>query len=568
MRGYHSNNEKIMSRPPGSTPPLSAAEQQRLFRIITSTIDIDELLAKFAACIEASHHFHGYAINLLDEAGENLVCEKIRLPEKHRAMEATLRGYRLPLALPDINTTCLHEQRRIVLHDDQTHADPVNANRFELWELSSLAILPLHCDDAAIGTLMLLRQDGKIEPDWLPPLAAYFQYFAGQIRNALAYRRLQKQTAQFETLQHEHEGFRAFVSQINNLTSEEQVYEMISHEFLRRYRFDVAAILMREDNLLVVKKCTDISGKYGEIMIRWNEYAARSAYRLDLADGASAAVFLRNSPLLFRDVMEVLHLPMSQKDRDVLKILETPRTFLCMPIRQDGQPVGILWLWSLEKVVDIGEVDVRTIEQLCAFIGTAIANAKLYSTVHRQHQEIELLNERLRQQNEQLAQLAIKDRLTGLYNFGYFQEELQRRLKAHRRHKTAPLSLVMLDIDHFKQFNDTFGHPAGNLALIEIARHIDKMSREVDIVCRYGGEEFTVILPDCDLSGAMLFCERLRLAVEAHPVHIGDSTVALTISAGCAEHVDDENATRLIERADAALYQAKQSGRNCVRTAD
>jgi diguanylate cyclase (GGDEF)-like protein len=162
--------------------------------------------------------------------------------------------------------------------------------------------------------------------------------------------------------------------------------------------------------------------------------------------------------------------------------------------------------------------------------------------------------------------MAITDRLTGLYNFGYFLERLkEERLRAERYHRL--LSLVILDIDHFKKYNDSSGHPAGNEVLKKIATILKQEAREVDIVARYGGEELVIILPETSRKRAMELAERIRQRVsDALFEHMQSQPLGrLTISAGVATFpVDASNEEDLIKRADSSLYLAKSQGRNRV----
>ncbi|MGE5386044.1 MAG: diguanylate cyclase [Betaproteobacteria bacterium] len=548
-----------------------ALNLEALFRQITATIDLPRLLAILGEQLLVRGDLAGYAVYLLEEAGANLVCEKICLPEAHQGMERTLHKYKLPRSLPDANNECFSQQRMIRLNPETIGSFPeATKKRFNLWQLSDLAILPLTCGEEAIGTIMLLSQTGQFESAWLDQIAPVLDLFSHQIRNALSHARLKDREEEFLCRLREQESVHAFIKQINSLTSEDLVYDMIAREFLRRFGFEVAAVLMHGGAKLTLKKWAAISGKHDALLAELNAFCTRTrfAYDIHTIDGASASAFIRNSHLYFRDTMEVIHLPMSDKDRDILTILKTPRSFVCMPIRSEGKPIGILWLFSVDGIVELTEAELSTVEQLSSFVSTAIANAKLYSTINRQNIEIEKLNIRLRAQNEQLNELATRDRLTGLHNFGFFREALDMRLSECRRQKWKdPVALVIVDIDNFKLFNDTHGHQAGNLALVDIAARIRGLARQVDVVCRYGGEEFVVILPHCNLQGASQFAERLRTTVEATPVIIDKRPVPVTISAGCSECSHDEPASQFIERADAALYQAKQNGRNRVEIA-
>ena len=167
---------------------------------------------------------------------------------------------------------------------------------------------------------------------------------------------------------------------------------------------------------------------------------------------------------------------------------------------------------------------------------------------------------------ERARQMAITDRLTGLYNFGYFLERLkEERMRAERYHRL--LSLVLLDIDHFKKYNDANGHPAGNEVLKKIAVILKQESREVDIVARYGGEELVVVLPETSRRRAAELGERIRQRVSDTLFDRMRSQPLgkITVSAGVATFpVDAMNEDELIKRADQSLYKAKGEGRNKV----
>ncbi len=171
----------------------------------------------------------------------------------------------------------------------------------------------------------------------------------------------------------------------------------------------------------------------------------------------------------------------------------------------------------------------------------------------------------LRRRVEQLEELVARDPLTGLYNVRHLHEVLPAMLERTRR-THRPLCLIMLDLDHFKQVNDTWGHEVGNIALRQTARILSAQVRIVDTVCRYGGEEFVVILPDTGLRAAVRIAERIRQAIAETPVEHPDGSLRLTASMGVEIHrpQDDIDPEALIEAADRLLYQAKQSGRNRV----
>jgi diguanylate cyclase (GGDEF)-like protein/PAS domain S-box-containing protein len=163
---------------------------------------------------------------------------------------------------------------------------------------------------------------------------------------------------------------------------------------------------------------------------------------------------------------------------------------------------------------------------------------------------------------ERLRDLATKDELTGIYNRRHFIELAEIELSRSRR-KTAPTSLAMLDIDHFKLVNDHFGHAVGDRALIEVAQAMKETLRVSDVSARLGGEEFVVLLPETALEGALAVTERLREQIGKAEIPVGDGRLArITVSAGVAELDFTEGLEALLKRADDALYAAKQQGRN------
>ncbi|MBF0386993.1 MAG: GGDEF domain-containing protein [Candidatus Omnitrophica bacterium] len=165
---------------------------------------------------------------------------------------------------------------------------------------------------------------------------------------------------------------------------------------------------------------------------------------------------------------------------------------------------------------------------------------------------------------KELEDMAITDGLTHLHTRRYlmerFQEEFQRA-----RLKGLALSMLMIDVDFFKRINDQNGHLAGDLVLREVGRFITQHTREIDITGRYGGEEFCVILPDTDKTGALVAAERIRAAVQAGRVLANDAELCVTVSIGVATFAEDaQQMEELLDKADWALYRAKKNGRNRV----
>ncbi len=185
-------------------------------------------------------------------------------------------------------------------------------------------------------------------------------------------------------------------------------------------------------------------------------------------------------------------------------------------------------------------------------------NRELEAKIHERTHE-------LAEANARLAQLAVTDGLTGLYNHRHLHERLSLEVERSQR-SGLPLSLLMLDVDHFKQFNDTFGHPAGDEVLRQLARVLNDTRRANDVVARYGGEEFAVILVDTAKFTAAKVAERVRERVAGHDFSDAAQRAGkISVSIGVATFPDDgTDAEALVRAADTALYAAKRAGRNRV----
>ncbi|TVQ09061.1 MAG: diguanylate cyclase [Leptolyngbya sp. DLM2.Bin27] len=219
-------------------------------------------------------------------------------------------------------------------------------------------------------------------------------------------------------------------------------------------------------------------------------------------------------------------------------------TTLCVPIVAQGEILGLIHLTSpTPEGLDLSRQQLA--QTVVKQLGLALANLHLRETLRHQ---------------------SIRDPLTGLFNRRYLEEALQKALIAAQRHKHA-IGIIMLDLDHFKQFNDTHGHDAGDRALQAVAQLLRASVRGSDIVCRYGGEEITLILPGLALAETQARAEVLRQAIAA--LTWFDQAVPLTASLGVAcfpQH--GTSSSDLLKAADTALYQAKQAGRNCVVAAE
>jgi diguanylate cyclase (GGDEF)-like protein len=240
-----------------------------------------------------------------------------------------------------------------------------------------------------------------------------------------------------------------------------------------------------------------------------------------------------------------------------LIVAEGVRSSLTCPLIALGKPVGFLFFSSRQKNT------YRNIHQgiflhIAGQLSALIEKSRLY-------QQLFELNQRLLLAERELKQQATHDALTGVFNRGAIMEMLQSELARAQRGERA-LGVIMIDVDNFKDINDTHGHLAGDQVLRTVAARLRSGLRDYDHVGRFGGEEFLVVLGDASFKSASDAGERLRLASSAEPVPCGDRQVSVTISVGVAvaERTAALKLDPLIAAADAALYEAKRDGRNRV----
>lgn len=171
----------------------------------------------------------------------------------------------------------------------------------------------------------------------------------------------------------------------------------------------------------------------------------------------------------------------------------------------------------------------------------------------------------IRGYQRRLEEMATTDKLTGAANRQVFDMIFEHVVKSAGRRNNEPISVLAIDMDHFKQVNDTYGHQGGDTVLREVATVIREHIRDTDTLCRWGGEEFLVLLGDCGLESAKRRAEIIREAIAGHPIRFGRDDIFVTVSMGVAQHRANEDLNSLIHRADMAMYEAKRRGRDQVR---
>ncbi len=280
------------------------------------------------------------------------------------------------------------------------------------------------------------------------------------------------------------------------------------------------------------------------------ELQVKAAYGFENPDSVSRMIFRKGEGItgLAAETGKKIYIKDTSRETRFLNYKgerpSDPSAFLSVPLTYKDEVLGVV-NFGRRGIGSFTYQDVKMLSLVGGQIALAIANARLYTRTR---------------------ELSVKDELTGINNRRHFHTMLQMEWKrAVRFHRS--LSLIMLDVDHFKAYNDSYGHLQGDAVLKHIGGLLRRNLREVDTVARFGGEEFVLLLPDTDKHGAVAVAEKVRVLVEGHRFMTDErmETNPITVSCGIAAYPDDvEEMEDLIDHADIALYRAKELGRNRI----
>ncbi len=469
----------------------------------------------------------------------------------------TMLGRRIPLS-KDATSRQVYETRRVLYLPDVPAADPIFQETAHAGIRSWLAV-PLVIRDKCIGMLTL---DSGESNHFTRRHIELAQSFADQVaiafENARAYIEVTQRAEELETIS------RIGLAITAGLETR-QVLQTLFEQCRQVAQIDSFHVALYDE----------VSG-----LVQFPLFYDRGQYRLITPRD------IRVRPGLTGYIIrtqETLYLPDSTRlePRVNVEVVRTgepyTRSYVGVPLRLRGQVVGVISMQSYQPNAYTAE-QIRMLQTVAIQAAITIEKSRLYDQaqleiVSRRSAERSLreANERLQEQlkqNEQLQALlreqAIRDAVTGLFNRRYLEETLDREL-ARAERRDSPISIIMMDIDHFKVLNDEFGHKAGDLMLKAIGEMLRAQTRQADVACRYGGEEFVVVMADAKLEEAADRAEGLRASVESLRVSYEYRELRATVSVGVAAYPDHGNTTDIVLRAaDAALYAAKAAGRNRV----
>jgi diguanylate cyclase (GGDEF)-like protein len=362
---------------------------------------------------------------------------------------------------------------------------------------------------------------------------------------------LEQLGTQVEASLHGLEKLAALTEQINAGYVVEDILQHVFESFSAVIPYDrIGCALLEEDGSVVRAFWEQSTLPTRELSV---------GYAAPMCGSSLQTIIDTGRPRIINDLEQYLadH-PHSKSTRRVLT--EGIRSSLTCPLVAMSKPIGFLF-FSSTTTNTYANAHVDFFMRVAGQLSTILEKGRMYSELLEAKQQVE-------QANVQLARLASVDGLTGVANRRAFDERFDAEWRRARDGASA-LSVLLIDIDHFKRVNDTYGHAAGDECLKALGRALGRASQRAgDFVARYGGEEFTVVLPETGQGGAITIAEKIRAEVEALEVSIGGGAVVrMTISVGIATMVHHGAPAELLVAADRALYAAKEHGRNCIVSA-
>lgn len=365
---------------------LSTAEERAL-QIMREASDLVGCLDALESVLGQYVQIDGYAVNLYRPSDDCLVCVRVHLPPSGSGLEQTLANMALPMSSDNMNTKVfLNRVPNGITSNNLDDYPPVTRAAFEGWAMKHMVVLPIQVSGAnrrPVGTLMLFSQQSPIAPTLLRRITRIIEETAALLR---LHQTIASWEARAQALRQQEEDLQSvlgFVAQMSHLATEQEIYAQIEEEFLKRFDLDLCAILLCDGEKL---HCVDTRIGIGGLdwEERWRQHCSSLTYSVIQAEGASSHAYQYNQPLFFADIATVLKIPMAVKDRANLELLEGLQYFAIVPIRKDGNAVGVLWLGSLRRKDALSSEQTILTQHLCDFLGAIIDNAHAYTRLRAQ----------------------------------------------------------------------------------------------------------------------------------------------------------------------------------------
>jgi two-component system cell cycle response regulator len=371
MSAYRSEKTKV--------PSLTAKSRVELIDRVKSTTKLEALLDLFGSEIEKLGLVDGYLLNLRDSEAAHLISLKVHFTPEFHFLDETYYRYKVPLSGSALNVSARAFHSRGIVQCDLVSGTKKEKQLLNLWKLNEIAAIAILDDDdfsqLPIGTILLLKQEGHLDDHVFNVLEQLITIFYRPLRNALEHSFIEEHRDRFETGTAEQLRLMQFAVKMASAPSADSTYEPFASEVFRRYAFEGAGFFLLENDLLVNRKVIAANPQHQAIATAWQNYLRDKPYLPEPTDGGVSHTYVRNMPLLFHDVQTIIHLPMSEKDRETLAIFKTPRTLLINPVHFRDKAIGVAVFYSVTGLVEVGESDLQMISTLCELLGASVTRA-------------------------------------------------------------------------------------------------------------------------------------------------------------------------------------------------
>jgi diguanylate cyclase (GGDEF)-like protein len=473
---------------------------------VLSTFDDDEVLQRILTIAQDYFHLRTVAILLVDEETREL---RVR---SHIGWNKEAENIRIPLGVGLIGVAA-KIKRPVYAPDVSLDARYVCTVPDTISELA----IPLMVRDAVVGVLDCQSDNhAHFDKETIDLLTLFSTQASMALQNAKLYSLEQRRTTQLQAIN-------SIAKHATSVLELNQLLHSVCALVQRCFRVDHASVLLREEDALVLRAQ---HGSLTPLLEEGEIFPCEADWWNNALDSGGIETISDLSGYAGKG-----------------RLYEDAQSRISIPMISYGQPLGLLVLSGRERNA-FARTETQPLESVADIFSSAIQNANYVQRV---------------------KQLAYLDGLTGIFNRRYFETRITEEIERARRFGTE-LAVIMVDVDKFKSLNDTFGHLLGDEVLRQVSSLLSRQIRKIDVVCRYGGEEFVILLPQTAPEQALHVADKLRRAVEEW--QFPGVPRALTVSGGVAvfpKHGDSRD--ELVKAADAALYQAKGAGRNRMLSA-
>lgn len=377
---------------------------------IYSTLDLEQIMKVLEPYLFSFTGCEGYYLALINENHDNLTIEKAVFPEEFNKIESVLLKSQFALENSNVIKICMNSKKTLFLNSENLDEYGDNAKSiFSYWKLKSAMFIPLisnNPESLPIGILCLFTHYSFLDQKKINELEKIIKVFYEAIKNYQLFAQSKIIEERLKNTEIRNQKAIEIIESISKITSVDLIYQKILESIFKLFHFDIGLIFTEKNNFLEYtrgdyRKDSNAIEKFIAIDHYFKE---QKGYELSMMDGATPVCYFRKSYLYFKNIEVIKNMPMSQKDKQGIELLETPISIFIVPFLKDQAPIGIIQFWTVEKEIDLSEHDQYIMNLLCSFIGTAITNSEIYSLVEKQKKELENKNKIIEAKNYQFVE--------------------------------------------------------------------------------------------------------------------------------------------------------------------